>query len=116
MSAIERFNLALRALMETGVVLGLGYWGWHEGGSTPTKLLLALAVPTAGFGFWGAVDFRGAGRAAEGLRLGQELAVSGLAALALYVAGAHALGWALAAISVVHHALVYATGGRLLKD
>ncbi len=116
MTALESINLALRALMEAGIVLGLGYWGWHEGRSTFTRVLLALAVPTAGFGFWGAVDFRGAGRAAEGLRLAQELAVSGLAAVALYVAGARALGWALGAVSVVHHALVYLTGGRLLKD
>jgi len=115
-SALERLNLGLRALMELGVVCGLAYWGWHLGRSRLSRTLLAIGAPALGFGFWGAVDFRGAGAAAEWLRLAQELLVSGLAAAALYVAGAQALGWALAALSVVHHGLVYVAGGRLLKS
>lgn len=42
------------------------------------------------------MDFHRAGRLAEPLRLLQELAVSGLAAVALYAVGQHLLGWALA--------------------
>ncbi len=110
MTVLERFNLALRALMELGVVCGLGYWGYRHGG-----VILAVTAPVIGFGFWGAVDFHQAGRAAEPLRLLQELVVSGLAAAAVYTAGSHGPGWMLATVSVVHHALVYATGNRLLK-
>ena len=40
----------------------------------------------------------------------QELAVSGLAAVALYAAGQHLLGWALGLLSVAYHALVYLQG------
>ena len=54
-------------------------------------------------------------RHAEGLRLLQELAVSGLAAVAWYASGAHLLGVALAAWSIVYHAVVYASGAHLLK-
>jgi len=43
------------------------------------------------------------------------LVISGLAAVALYPAGQPALGWALAIISIVYHALVYLLGGTLLK-
>jgi hypothetical protein len=68
-----------------------------------------------GFGFWGAVEFHGA-RHAEGLRVLQELVVSGLAALAWYVSGAHLLGVALAAWSILYHAFVYASDARLLKS
>ena len=110
MTGLERLNLTLRALMEIGVVCGLAYWGHRTGG-----VILAVAAPVVGFGFWGAVDFRRAGRAAEPLRLIQELVISGLAAVAFYVAGRHALGWTLATTSVAHHVLVYATGNRLLK-
>lgn len=110
MSGLERINLALRGVMEFGVVCGFAYWGYRNGG-----VLLAVATPTIGFGFWGAVDFHQAGRAAEPIRLVQELAISALAAVGFYVAGCHALGWMLGSISVVHHALVYATGNRLLK-
>jgi Protein of unknown function (DUF2568) len=113
-SGRERVNLSLRVLMETGVVAGLAYWGVHTGGSTGTKLLLGIGAPAAGFGFWGAVDFRRAGRLAEPLRLVQELLVSGLAAFALYAAGQAALAAGLGAVSIVYHTLVYASGGRLL--
>jgi hypothetical protein len=63
----------------------------------------------------GAVDFHQAGRLAEPLRLLQELAISGLAAAALYSAGQHLLGWALGLLSAGYHTLVYLQGGRLLK-
>jgi hypothetical protein len=114
-SPLIRANLTLRALMEAGIIVALGWWGYHTGGSTETRVLRAFVVPILGFGFWGLVDFRWAGRFAEGLRLTQELAVSGVAAVAWYAAGQHVLGWALAVVSVVHHVLVYVSGERLLK-
>ena len=108
-------NLTLRAIMETGIVIGLAYWGYQAGSGPIARIGLAIGAPLIGFGFWAAVDFHQAGRAAEGLRLAQELVVSGLVALALWSAGLPALGLLMAAISIVYHALVYATGGRLLK-
>lgn len=110
MTPLERLNLGLRGLMELGVVCGLAYWGYRTGGA-----LLAISAPAIGFGFWGGVDFHQAGRAAEAIRLVQELTLSGLAAAGLYLGGRHALGVGLAAVSVIHHVLVYATGNRLLK-
>lgn len=115
MSPSQRRNLALRVLMEVGVVAGFAYWGFHIGEGIAMKCVLGIGAPVLGFGLWGAVDFRGAGRAAEPLRLVQELAISALAALALYATGQHALGVALAALSVVYHALVYLTGEQLLQ-
>lgn len=109
MRPLERINLALRGLMELGVVCGLAYWGYQAGGTLP-----AVAAPVVGFGFWGAVDFHQAGRAAEPIRLIQELAISGLAAASFYSGGRHVLGWGLATVSVVHHLLVYVSGNRLL--
>lgn len=114
MSPFERLNLTLRALMETGVVLGLAYWGIHAGDSLGGKMLLGLGAPLVGFTFWGVVDFRQTGRLAEPLRLTQELILSGLAAVALYAAGQPVLAGAMAALSIVYHALVYVSGARLL--
>ena len=108
-------NLLLRVTMECGVVAGLAFWGVHSGGGTGTKILYGVAAPALGFGFWGAVDFHQLGRLSELVRLIQELVVSGLAAAAWYAAGQHALGLALAALSLVYHALVYTTGMRLLE-
>jgi hypothetical protein len=61
------------------------------------------------------VAFHQARRWAEPLRLAQELLIAGLAALALLAVGERALGWALALLTVIHHALVYALGERLIK-
>ncbi len=115
MRPVSALNLSLRVLMELGIVAGFAYWGVHTADSAAGKVLLGIAAPVVGFGVWGALDFRGAGRHAELLRLVEELAISALAALALATSGEAALGAALAAVSVAHHALVYAIGERLLK-
>lgn len=108
-------RLGLRVLMEVGIVLALGYWGFHTGNSATTETLLGIGAPVLAFGFWGAVDFHQAGGLAEPLRLTQELLVSGLAAGGLYAAGQPFLGVALALLSLVYHALVYLLGARLLE-
>jgi hypothetical protein len=115
MTRMEQVNLALRALMEFGVVAGFAVWGYFVGDSTAMKLVFAIGVPLLGFGFWGAVDFHQLGANAEAARLIQELVVSGLAALAFYAAGQHILGWTLVGLSVVYHISVYSAGARLLK-
>ncbi len=102
--------------METGIVAAFAYWGFRVGRSIGPQILLAVGAPVVGFGVWGALDFHQAGRWAELLRLIEELVISGLAAVALYAAGQPALAIALAVLSVVYHALVYASGGRLLKN
>lgn len=116
LSPMQGLILALRAVLETAIVVGLAYWGWQTGSGTIAKIGLAIGAPVVGFGFWGLVDFRQAGRAAEPLRLVQELAISGLVALSVWSAGQPVLGLLLAVLSIVYHALVYATGGRLLKS
>lgn len=114
-STLKWINVGIRALMELGIVIGLGYWGFMTGHNLGLKLLLGIGVPLIGFGFWGLVDFRRAGLLDEPLRLIQELVISALAALALYVTGARAWGWMLALVSIIHHMLVYLLGGTLIK-
>jgi len=115
MPKLKWFTLALRVTMEAAIVVALAEWGYHAGPGTAGRLALALAAPAIGFGLWGTVDFRQAGRFAEALRLAEELAISGLAALALYAAGQRAPGAALAIVSLAYHGMVYLGGGRLLK-
>ncbi len=112
---LKRLNLVLRSIMETGIVAGLGYWGFQTGKGSFMKIFLAVCIPVIIFGFWGLVDFHKAGRFSEPLRLLQELVISGAAAVALYIAEQHFLGWTLAGLSIVHHILVYLIGDKLLK-
>ncbi len=115
MEAVKWINVALRGVMELGIVVALGWWGYGMGSSAATRWLFAIGAPAIGFGVWGLIDFRGAGAMAEWLRLGQELVISFGAAWAWLAAGRPYLGGALGALSIVHHALVYLTGERLLK-
>ena len=114
MTAVQRMLLALRVVLEVGVVAGLAWWGYRTGGGGGTGALLAILVPTIGFGIWGAVDFHRAGRLAEPLRLTEELLISGLAAVGLIAVGPASSGWGLLGFSVVYHLLVYTNGERLL--
>jgi hypothetical protein len=108
-------NLALRGLMELGIVAALGYWGYQVGVGLGTSILFGIGAPLLGFGYWSAVDFRRAGRLAEPLRLFQELVISAVAVLAWYAVGQPVLAAALGLVSVVHHVLVYLLGDSLLK-
>jgi thiol:disulfide interchange protein len=114
--AVTNINLALRGLMELGIIVALAYWGLQTGASTIVKIVLGIGAPLLVFGFWGAYDFHDAGRWAEPLRLLQELVICGLAAVLLYVVGQPTLAWAVALISIVHHVLVYVLGGSLLRS
>ncbi len=109
------FTLTLRVLMECWVVAGLAWWGYETGSSPATRAMLMIGAPAVGFGIWGVVDFHQLGRAGEGLRLIEELVISGLAAAGLYAVGQHGLGVGLAVLSVAYHVLVYAQGSRLLQ-
>ncbi len=115
MPELKWFTLALRVTMEAAIIAALAMWGYHAGPDPAGKLVLALVAPAVGFGVWGAVDFRRAGRLAEALRLAEELVISGLAAAAWYAAGQRAPGAVLAIVSLAYHGLVYLGGGRLLK-
>lgn len=77
---------------------------------------ISFETQKLGFGCWGPVDFRRAGSMAEPLRLIQELVVSAVAALAWHITGATILGSMMALLPLVHHALVYLSGGTLLKN
>lgn len=115
-SVLKWLNIGLRGLLELGIVIALGVWGYTTGKGATMKVLLSIVAPLIGFGFWGLVDFRKTGSLAESLRLAQELLITDLAAVAWYSAGAQAWGWSLALLSIVHHALVYLLGGTLLKQ
>ena len=108
-------NVGLRAVMELGIVLGLGYSGYHSGTTALSKILLAIAYPVIGFGVWSLLDFHRTGQGAEYYRLTEEILISGLTAWLVFRAGKPQLGIALALISIVHHLLIYLLGDRLLK-
>lgn len=115
-TALRRANLALRGIMELGIIVALAYWGVRTGHNTVQKAVLGMGAPVLVFSCWSLVDFRKWGSIAELLRCVQELVLSGLAAVALYAARQHAPGWSLGVVSIVHHLAVYLLGERLLRQ
>lgn len=102
--------------MEIGLVIGFGYWGYFIGGNATTRILYSALLPALAFGFWGLVDFHQFHKHGEKLRLIQELVLTALACVAFYLTGSYLTALMLASLSIVHHALIYLTGDRLLKD
>lgn len=43
-STLKWINVALRALMELGIVVALGYWGCKTGSGTGAKILLGIGA------------------------------------------------------------------------
>ena len=113
--ALGWFNIALRGVMELGIVVALAFWGYQAGSSLIAKILMAILAPLIVFGFWGLVDFHQAGRMAEPLRLVQELLICGLVVVAFFAAGQPVFAWAFGLIAVIQHSLVYLLGDTLLK-
>jgi hypothetical protein len=114
-TALRSANLALRGIMEVGIVVALAYWGYWTGHSTIQRALLSIGAPVLVFSFWAFIDFRKTGPTAELFRCVQELVLSGIAAVSLYTTGQRTLGWILGLVSIVHHLAVYLLGERLLK-
>ena len=47
-------NLGLRFLLELAALAAVGWWGWHIGGSTLGRLVLAIVLPLGVALVWGA--------------------------------------------------------------
>jgi hypothetical protein len=108
---IKNANLALAFFMELGVLVALGYWGFHTGTGTIAKIVLGISAPVVAAVVWGML---GAPRSAWQLQGIWYLALSvvwfGSAALGLFVAGQRNLGTTFALVFVVNQVLAYALG------
>ncbi|MBX0331108.1 DUF2568 domain-containing protein [Oscillochloris sp. ZM17-4] len=67
-STLTWVKVGLRGLMEAGIIVAFGYWGYQIGQTAGGRLLWAIGAPTVAFGIWGTIDFRQAGALAEPLR------------------------------------------------
>ena len=107
MMVIKSANLALRFLLELGVLGALGYWGFRTGDGTLMKWILGLGAPILAAVVWGTfVAPKAAVALSAPLHLLVELAVFGLATLALYRAGQANLAAAFGLIYVINRILM----------
>lgn len=108
---VKYANLAVTFILEMGVLVALGYWGFHTGQGTGAKFALGLGVPVAALVLWA---FFGAPRGRWHLngtwRVLLQIIFFGSAALALAAAVSLWLGLAWALVCLINIGLNYAWG------
>ncbi len=111
LTVIKNANAALAFLLELGVLVALGYWGFQTGQGTIARIGLGIGVPVVAVVVWALF---GAPKAVWHLngpwRLILEVVWFGSAAVALFAAGQRVLGVAFALVFVLNYALTYALG------
>jgi uncharacterized protein DUF2568 len=120
----NRFNLAVRLLLEIAALAFFAVWGWRLHVAVPWRILAAILAPIAAAILWGTVATRrdvvrstSAPITVSGaVRLSIELLVLGGAALAIYFAGYPLIAGGYAVIVVVQNALSWDRWRRLLAS
>jgi hypothetical protein len=108
LSVIKNANLALTFFLELGVLVALGYWGFHTGQGTIAKLALGLGAPLAAAVLWGLFGApRGKWHLKGVWRVLLQVVFFGSAALALAAAASITLGITWALVCIVNLGLNY---------
>jgi hypothetical protein len=109
LSVIKNTNLALTFFLELGVLVALGYWGFHTGQGTVASITLGLGAPLAAAILWALFGAPRARWHLKGVyRVLLQIVFFGSAALALYAAVSPGLGVAWAIVCLINAALNYA--------
>lgn len=108
LTIVKNTNLALTLFLELGVLVALGYWGFHTGQDTVARLVLGFGAPAAAIVLWALF---GAPRGKWNLkgiwRVLLQVVFFGAAALALAAAVSIALGVTWALVCIVNLGLNY---------
>jgi uncharacterized protein DUF2568 len=111
LTMIKNANLALAFLLELGVLVALGYWGFQTGQGTIAKIGLGIGAPIVAVVVWWLFGAPTAVWHLKGpWRVLLQVVFFGSAAVALFAAGQHVLGLAFALVVVLNLVLVSALG------
>jgi len=103
MEIIKSINLLLRFLLELGLLVAFGYWGFTTGELMIVKIGLGIGAPLLFAVIWGLfLAPKASRRLHEPWRLILELVIFGLAIAALYGAGQPAWAWAFGLIYAIN--------------
>jgi Protein of unknown function (DUF2568) len=104
--SLKATNLALKFLMELAAIAAFGYWGATTA-SGAWAILLAIAAPGAAVLLWGLFAApKSAQRLPPATRIPFELAVFGLAALALFAADSSVAAIILVLVAILNSLLL----------
>ena len=106
-------NLGLRFLLEVAALAAVGWWGWHIGGSTWGRLVLAIVLPLGVALVWGAlIAPKARVKVSRPVWYGLQVLIFGAAALALVSVWSPWAGVAFALIVAANTALLAIVGER----
>ena len=106
-------NLGLRFLLELAALAAVGWWGWHIGGSTLGRLVLAIVLPLGVALVWGAfIAPKARVKVSRPVWYGLQVLIFGAAALALVSVWSPWAGVAFALIVAANTALLAIAGER----
>jgi hypothetical protein len=92
MQIIKNVNLLLRLILELGVLLSIGYWGFQYKSSSMIKFGLGIGIPILVMIVWGTfIAPNSAYQLPLPFRIIMELMVFGFGALALHASGHQSL-------------------------
>jgi hypothetical protein len=105
---LKSINLGLAFLLELGMLVALGYWGFHTGQGAAAQIALGLGAPILVAIFWGIfMAPKAVWPVSAPLHLGLSALIFGLAALALASAGQPALAGVFAVVYVLNQVLLW---------
>lgn len=101
-------NLALRFILELAVLLALAVWGFSSSDELIVQLILGLGAPLLAMTVWGTfISPKAPRRLDDPIRVGIEVVIFGLGALALVMAGLPLPGILLAAAAAISLVLMF---------
>lgn len=102
MNILKTFNLVVAFALELAMLVSLGYWGFYGENNIFIKFLLGIGTPLLAAVLWGIFAApMSQYRLSLVPRLVFELAVFGIAALALYKSGQPALAIAFGVVAII---------------
>ena len=100
-------NLALRFLLELGILAALAYWGFHTIRGTIPKILVGVGGPVLAAVVWGTfLSPKASVQLAAPWKLILEIVVFAVAIVALYAADQHGLALLFALLAVLSRTLL----------
>jgi hypothetical protein len=108
MEIIKSGNLGLRFLLELCILVAIGYWGFKTGSQTMIRVGLGIGLPLLVATTWAVLLAPASSRRLqEPWLLVAELIIFGLAIIALYSTGQHALAGIFGLVYVINKILMY---------
>lgn len=108
MNFIKQINLLVSFLLEVGLVILGGYWGFHQGESSLMKYILAFAIPTVLILLWGVwAAPKSKQRLKNPVRTIFKLAMMALAVFFSYATGHTGLAFGFAVVTILNVSFAY---------